>query len=153
MAEGLREREHIRDLFGRQVGREVARAALRGGARLGGEEREIGAVFVDLAGSTSIALAMPPTEVVRLLNRFFRVVIEVVEAEGGLVNKFEGDAALCVFGAPVASDDPAGDALRQRGRSLSASIVRCARSASGSGSQPGARWPATSAPSSASSTR
>ena len=112
MAEGLREREHIRDLFGRQVGREVARAALRGGARLGGEEREIGAVFVDLVGSTSMALAMPPTEVVRLLNRFFRVVVEVVEAEGGLVNKFEGDAALCVFGAPVASDDPAGDALR-----------------------------------------
>jgi adenylate cyclase len=36
----------------------------------------------------------------------------VVESERGLVNKFEGDAALCVFGAPVASDDPAGDALR-----------------------------------------
>jgi adenylate cyclase len=49
---------------------------------------------------------------VRLLNRFFRVVIEVIEAEGGLVNKFEGDAALCVFGAPVASGDPAGKALR-----------------------------------------
>ncbi len=112
MAEGLREREHIRDLFGRQVGREVAQAALRGGARLGGEEREIGALFVDLVGSTSIALALPPTEVVRLLNRFFRVVVEAVEAEGGLVNKFEGDAALCVFGAPVESADPAGDALR-----------------------------------------
>jgi adenylate cyclase len=111
MVDGLHERERIRDLFGRQVGQEVARAALRDGARLGGEEREIGAVFVDLTGSTSMALALPPTEVVRLLNRFFRVVIEVVEAEGGLVNKFEGDAALCVFGAPVASVDPAGDAL------------------------------------------
>jgi adenylate cyclase len=55
---------------------------------------------------------MPPTEVVRLLNRFFRIVVEVVEADGGLVNKFEGDAALCVFGAPVPRDDPAGDALR-----------------------------------------
>ena len=112
MAEGLRERERIRDIFGRQVGHEVARAALREGTRLGGEEREIGAVFVDLTGSTSMALAMPPTEVVRLLNRFFRVVVEVVESEDGLVNKFEGDAALCVFGAPVASDDPAGQALR-----------------------------------------
>jgi adenylate cyclase len=111
MVDGLHERERIRDLFGRQVGQEVARAALRDGARLGGEEREIGAVFVDLTGSTSMALALPPTEVVRLLNRFFRVVIEVVETEGGLVNKFEGDAALCVFGAPVASVDPAGDAL------------------------------------------
>ena len=59
-----------------------------------------------------MAMAMPATEVVRLLNRFFRVVVEVVEAEGALVNKFEGDAALCVFGAPVPRDDPAGDALR-----------------------------------------
>jgi adenylate cyclase len=111
MVDGLHERERIRDLFGRQVGQEVARAALRDGARLGGEEREIGAVFVDLTGSTSMALALPPTEVVRLLNRFFRVVIEAVESQGGLVNKFEGDAALCVFGAPVTSPDPAGDAL------------------------------------------
>jgi adenylate cyclase len=111
MAEGLRERERIRDLFGRQVGREVARAALRDGTRLGGEEREIGALFVDLVGSTTMALAMPPAEVVRLLNRFFRVVIEATEEGGGLVNKFEGDAALCIFGAPVASDDPAGEAL------------------------------------------
>jgi adenylate cyclase len=111
MAEGLRERDRIRDLFGRHVGSEVARAALRDGTRLGGEEREIGALFVDLTGSTTMALAMPPAEVVRLLNRFFRVVIEVTEEGGGLVNKFEGDAALCIFGAPVASDDPAGEAL------------------------------------------
>ena len=111
MAEGLRERERIRDLFGRQVGEEVARAALRDGTRLGGEEREIGALFVDLSGSTTMALAMPPSEVVRLLNKFFRVVIGVVESEGGFVNKFEGDAALCVFGAPVTSDDPAAQAL------------------------------------------
>jgi adenylate cyclase len=112
MAEGLRERERIRDLFGRQVGEDVARSALRDGTRLGGEEREVGALFVDLLGSTSMAMAMPPTEVVRLLNRFFRVVVNAVEAEGGVVNKFEGDAALCVFGAPVPHDDPAGDALR-----------------------------------------
>jgi adenylate cyclase len=112
MVDELHERERIRDMFGRQVGHEVARAALQDGARLGGEEREVGALFIDLVGSTSMALAMPPTEVVRLLNRFFRVVVDVVEGEGGLVNKFEGDAALCVFGAPAASVDPAGDALR-----------------------------------------
>jgi adenylate cyclase len=111
MAEGLRERERIRDIFGRQVGRDVARAALRDGTRLGGEERMIGAVFVDLVGSTTMALAMPPTEVMRLLNKFFRVVVEVVESEEGFVNKFEGDAALCVFGAPVTVEDPAGRAL------------------------------------------
>jgi adenylate cyclase len=112
MAEGLRERERIRDLFGRQVGEDVARLALSQGVQLGGEEREIAAVFIDMAGFTPLALAVSPAEVVRLLNRFFRVVIEVVEAEHGMVNKFEGDAALCVFGAPVSRENPTVDALR-----------------------------------------
>jgi class 3 adenylate cyclase len=49
---------------------------------------------------------------VGLLNRFFRVVVETIESEGGLVNKFAGDAALCVFGAPADHPDPAGAALR-----------------------------------------
>jgi adenylate cyclase len=123
MADGLRERERIRDLFGRQVGEEVARAALHRGVRLGGEEREVGALFVDLVDSTGLAVAVVPGEVVRVLNRFFQVVVEVVEEGGGLVNKFEGDAALCVFGAPVACEDPAGDALRAA-RSLAARLAR-----------------------------
>ena len=113
MAEGLRERKRIRDLFGRQVGEDVAAAALVAEtAELGGEEREVGAMFVDIKGSTSMATELPPTEVVAVLNRFFHVVVEVVQAEGGLVNKFEGDAALCVFGAPVPRADPAAGALR-----------------------------------------
>jgi adenylate cyclase len=123
MAEGLRERQRIRDLFGRQVGEEVAHAALSAGVKLGGEEREVAALFVDLVGSTSLALALPPTEVVRVLNRFFRVVVEVIEAQGGLVNKFEGDAALCVFGAPVRREDPAGDALKTA-RDLAAKLSK-----------------------------
>jgi adenylate cyclase len=49
--------------------------------------------------------------VVALLNRFFTVVVDVVEAHGGWINKFEGDAALAVFGAPTEHPDPAGGAL------------------------------------------
>jgi adenylate cyclase len=49
--------------------------------------------------------------VVELLNRFFAVVIEVVDRHGGHVNKFVGDAALAVFGAPVAVENPASSAL------------------------------------------
>ena len=68
-------------------------------------------LFVDLVGSTALAARCPPTDVVALLNRFFSIVVDVVEEHGGGVNKFEGDAALCVFGAPVPRDDPAGAAL------------------------------------------
>ncbi len=105
MAEGLRERERLRDLFGRQVGADVAREALERGVELGGQARRISVLFVDVIGSTSLAAREPPERVVAVLNRFFTVVVEVVERHGGLVNKFEGDAALCVFGAPGEQPD------------------------------------------------
>jgi adenylate cyclase len=111
MVHGLREREQLRDLFGRHVGVDVARLALQQGVALGGEEREVAALFVDIIGSTTIATQRSPGEVVAALNRFFEVVVDVVSQHGGLVNKFEGDAALCIFGAPLELPDPAGAAL------------------------------------------
>ena len=111
MAAGLRERERLRDLFGRHVGHDVASAALDGdGPALGGEVRDVAVLFVDLVGSTQLAATRPPREVVKLLNDVFAVVVDVVARHGGWVNKFEGDAALCVFGAPADHDDPAGAA-------------------------------------------
>jgi adenylate cyclase len=111
MVAGIRERERLRDLFGRQVGEEVASHALERGPALGGEVRDVAVLFVDVVGSTRLASTRPPAEVVDVLNEFFCVVVEVVRDHGGVVNKFEGDAALCVFGAPLDRDDPAGDAL------------------------------------------
>src|SRR3954447_17184456 len=123
MAAGLRERERLRDAFGRQVGEDVARAALEGDLALGGQEREVAVLFVDLVGSTAMAGERAPEEVVALLNRFFGIVVDVVGAHGGWVNKFEGDGALCIFGAPVARDDAAACALRAA-RTLRVRLVR-----------------------------
>ncbi len=111
MVGGLRERERMQDLYARQVGEDVARAALADEPRLGGEVREVAILFVDIVGSTAMAAQAPPERVVARLNRFFSVVVDVIAAHGGWVNKFEGDAALCVFGAPAAAEDPAGCAL------------------------------------------
>jgi adenylate cyclase len=111
MVQALNEREQLRDLFGRHVGEDVARLALQQGVALGGEEREAAALFVDVIGSTRMATERTPAEVVAALNRFFEVVVDVVGQYGGLVNKFEGDAALCIFGAPLELPDPAGSAL------------------------------------------
>jgi adenylate cyclase len=111
MVLAMREREQLRDLFGRHVGEDVARQALEHGVQLGGEEIEAAALFVDVIGSTTLAATRSPGEVVAALNRFFEVVVDVVDAHGGLVNKFEGDAALCIFGAPLRLDDPAASAL------------------------------------------
>jgi adenylate cyclase len=105
MVAGLRERDRVRDLFGRHVGEEVARAALARGLEMGGELRDAAVLFVDVIGSTPFASTRDPREVVETLNRFFGIVVEVVTLHGGWVNKFEGDAALCAFGAPAEHPD------------------------------------------------
>ncbi|GAA2056882.1 adenylate/guanylate cyclase domain-containing protein [Williamsia deligens] len=107
----LRERQELRNLFGRYVGEDVARKAIESGTQLGGEERYVGVLFVDIVGSTRLAVTRPPREVVDLLNEFFRVVVETVGRHGGFINKFQGDAALAIFGAPLDLQDFAGQAL------------------------------------------
>lgn len=111
MVDGLRERQQLRNLFGRYVGEDVARRAIETGTELGGEDRYVGVLFVDIVGSTRIAVTRPPREVVELLNDFFEVVVDVVGRHDGFVNKFQGDAALAIFGAPLELDDFAGAAL------------------------------------------
>ena len=111
MVRDLSERQRLRDLFGRYVGEDVARRALERGTELGGQERHVAVLFVDLVGSTKLAAARPPAEVVHLLNEFFRVVVETVGRHGGFVNKFQGDAALAIFGAPIEHPDASGGAL------------------------------------------
>jgi adenylate cyclase len=112
MAAGIEEREELRDLFGRHVGDDVAETALERGSELGGESLHVAALFVDVVGSTTLAIERPADEVVELINRFFDIVVGVTRKHGGLVNKFAGDGALIIFGAPVPQDDAATHALR-----------------------------------------
>jgi adenylate cyclase len=112
MATGLRERERLREVFGGYVGEEVAKRATEAGVTLEGEQREVSVLFVDVVGSTALAEQRSPVEVVDLLNTFFDAVVRAVDAEDGWVNKFEGDATLCVFGAPAPQVDHAARALR-----------------------------------------
>jgi adenylate cyclase len=105
------EKRRLRELFGRYVGEDVVNRALEHGGEMGGQERDVAVLFVDLVGSTALIGARRPAEVVALLNEFFRIVVDVVNRHGGFVNKFEGDAALAVFGAPRSHHDGAGAAL------------------------------------------
>ena len=78
---------------------------------LPGEVRDVAVLFIDLAGSTQLPAHRSPREVAEVLNDFFRIVVAAVDERGGLINKFQGDAALAVFGAPVATDGAATAAL------------------------------------------
>ena len=111
MVVGLAERDRLRDLFGRYVGTDVARRAIEEGAQLSGDVVEAAVLYIDLVGSTQLAESRPPQEVAEVLNDFFRIVVGAVDERQGLINKFAGDAALAVFGAPLRMTEPASAAL------------------------------------------
>jgi adenylate cyclase len=111
MVAGLAERERLRDLFGRHVGADVASRALAEGTSLSGDVREAAILFIDLVGSTKLPASRSPQEVAEVLNDFFRIVVSAVDERHGLINKFQGDAALAVFGAPLPLQGAASAAL------------------------------------------
>lgn len=112
LAQGLRQQERLRDLFGRHVGDDVVQHVLSHGISLSGDVREVTALFVDITDSTALAARLAPENLARQLNRLFEGVVDAVGTHGGLVNKFQGDAALCIFGAPGAHTEPTTAALR-----------------------------------------
>ncbi|HEY8759038.1 MAG TPA: adenylate/guanylate cyclase domain-containing protein [Candidatus Limnocylindria bacterium] len=79
--------EVVRRLFGQYLSPQIARALLTdpGQARLGGENRDITALFADLQGFTPFTEAHPPAETVRVLNRYFGAVVPVIFANGGTI--------------------------------------------------------------------
>jgi len=112
MVGGLNDRERMRDLFGRYLSREVSEAVLAGRVTLGGERKTITCLYVDMRGSTSFAEKYQPEEVMSALNDYFEVIILATEAHSGIVNRFVGDEAVCLFGAPRDYRDHADRALQ-----------------------------------------
>jgi adenylate cyclase len=111
MAEGLRERERIREAFGTYVDRDVAEHILREGTSLAGEEVDVTVMFMDVRNFTAFAERASAPEVVATLNRLWERVVPVVHAHGGHVDKFVGDGLLAVFGAPRRQAHHADEAL------------------------------------------
>jgi len=105
--------QFIRGTFGRYVSEEVVVQLLDSpeGLQLGGERRRVSILMVDLRGFTSISERLPPETVVNMLNRYIETVVEVAIEYGGTVNSIEGDGVMVIFGAPIASDDIAAQAI------------------------------------------
>lgn len=101
MLGGLRRGELLRNLLNLYVSPEVAQEALEHGANLGGQLVECTVLFSDLRSFTALSEQLPPNELILLLNRYMQAMVEVVVAEGGMVNKFGGDSLLAIFGTPI----------------------------------------------------
>lgn len=106
MVNELRDKEKMRDLFGRFVSREVAEILMHKKVALGGEKSEATILFTDIRNFTTLSESLPPEKVVYYLNSYFSRMVGVIEKHRGFVNKFIGDAILAVFGAPINVDNP-----------------------------------------------
>ncbi|MDD8012702.1 MAG: adenylate/guanylate cyclase domain-containing protein [Acidobacteriota bacterium] len=82
------------------------------GLHLGGEKKPVTIFFSDLAGFTTLSEKRPPEEVVRILNTYLERMTAVIMEGGGFVNKFEGDAIMAFWGAPLPEERQAAMALR-----------------------------------------
>ena len=107
MVKGLEEKDRVRSLLGKVVSPEIARELLSKEIELGGEEREVTVLFSDVRDFTTLSESRSPQEIVSLLNVLLTRMSRVVEANGGVVDKYVGDAIMAIFGAPLSRrDDP-----------------------------------------------
>ena len=102
MAEELKERQTIRDLFGRYLSEDVARSLLSTtqNIELGGQEVVVTVLFCDLRDYTTISERLSPMQMVSMINEYLGVMNVVIDRHNGCVIEFLGDGILAVFGAP-----------------------------------------------------
>lgn len=102
IAKNLKERDLLRDTFGRYVSPDIARRLMqdRSAGTLGGEEREVTVVFSDIEGYSTMTENIGPQEVVGLLNTYLGEMNAIIDRHEGCIIEILGDAILAVFNAP-----------------------------------------------------
>ena len=111
-----KERERVKAIFGQFVAKQVVEQLVNQPTlpRLDGEEREITAFFSDIKGFSTFSekLKDDPRKLVRMLNTYLTRVSGVLQKHGGCLDKYIGDAVVCIFGAPLSMEDHAVRACR-----------------------------------------
>ena len=105
---GEKKRWEIMRAFKKYVAPQIVDEVSKGGEfqiSLGGERREIAAMFVDIRGFTSLSENLEPEEVVEILNEYLNLTTHAIFKNGGTLDKFIGDATMAVFNAPFDLDD------------------------------------------------
>lgn len=104
-----REKRQIRGMFQKYVSPGVVDKLIEDPRqlRLGGEKRCLTVLFSDIRGFTSISEQMPPEDILKLLNQYLTAMTAVVLKNGGMLDKYVGDAVMAVFGAPLEAENHA----------------------------------------------
>lgn len=111
MLDQVRERDFIKETFGRYVPQSVAESILQNQGEFEPQNKLATIFYTDIEGFTGISEKLNPAQIVDLLNEYFELVIGVIDAHGGIVNQFQGDALLVTFNVPVENPDHARAAI------------------------------------------
>jgi len=104
-----RAKEQIKGMFGTYISPELVNRMVASGVspQLGGHEEEITAYFSDIQGYSTFSEKLPAPQLVELLNEYLTACTDIVQEEGGTLDKYIGDAVVAMFGAPIALPDHA----------------------------------------------
>lgn len=111
MSEGLKERDLVKDLFGKYVQKEVADLAMSSKLRLGGDKHSATVLFSDIRKFTTLSEGMEPKDLVSLLNRYFTRMVDCIVKHHGVLDKYIGDALMVYFGILGLKELPADSAV------------------------------------------
>jgi class 3 adenylate cyclase len=103
MVEGLKEKEKVKGILDKVVSPTIAKEILEGHIHLGGEEKVVTVLFADIRKFSNLTEKMLPHEVIGMLNECMTRISEVIDAHGGVIDKYVGDEVMALFGAPVSS--------------------------------------------------
>ena len=109
------EKRRVTRTFERYVAPEIVREILKDGTEalsLGGKTVDIAVLFVDVRGFTTMSERLDPEKVVFILNKYLTMASGCVEATGGTLDKFVGDAMMAFWGAPLPQEDPVMNAVK-----------------------------------------
>jgi adenylate cyclase len=104
-----RQKRYIKGAFSQYLSPTVIEELIAHPERLslGGERRELTIFFSDVQGFTTISEALSPEDLTALLNEYLTAMVDIIQEEGGTIDKFEGDAIIAFWNAPLSQEDHA----------------------------------------------